>query len=353
MNALPGPTVVVRQADLRDTRECARIEGFVAEHGATPFHRPAWLHAISEGTGQRAFGLVAERNGALEGWLPLTEIRSVLFAPALVSSGFSVGGGPLAEDDATSLLLCRAAEELAQRHAVSSVELRGGPAPDGWQPITGKHATFSRALAEDREAELLAIPRKARAEVRKALKSPLEIVTGRDRAHLDTFYGCYADSVHNLGTPVFPRKLFAAVLEHFGEDADIITARHDGRAVSSVLSLYHNGAVMPYWGGGGFRARELKANERIYFELMDHGRERGCTHYDYGRSKIGSGPYNFKKWQGFEPVPLTYWTWTPPGRTARNIDPTDAGYASSIALWKKIPLSVATRIGPWIARGLG
>ncbi len=100
----------------------------------------------------------------LEGWLPLTEVRSPLFASALVSSAFGVGGGPLADNETTSLLLCRAAEELAQRHAVSSVEIRGGSAPEGWQAITGKHANFSRPLAADREAELLAIPRKARAD---------------------------------------------------------------------------------------------------------------------------------------------------------------------------------------------
>lgn len=346
-------SLVVRQADLHSALECARIEAFVAEHGATPFHRPAWLLAIEEGTGQRSCGLVTERAGAIAGWLPLTEVRSPLFEPALVSSGFGVGGGPLAESGTIANLLCRAAEELAQRRAVGSVELRGGEAPEGWQAITGKHANFSRPLAADREAELEAIPRKARAEVRKCLKSPLEIVSGRDRDHLAAFYRCYAASVHNLGTPVFPRKLFAAVLDHFGEQADIVSALHEGRAMSSVLSLYHDGAVMPFWGGGGSDARALKSNERVYFELMDHGRARGCTRYDYGRSKVGSGAYNFKKWQGFEPEPLTYWSWTRQGGAARNIDPTDQGYSSSIALWKKLPLAVATRIGPFIARGLG
>lgn len=352
MTTAPGPAMFVRLADMHDARESARIEAFVAEHPSTPFHRPAWLQAIEEGTGQRAFGLVAERAGVIAGWLALTEVRSVLFPPALVSGAFGVGGGVLAETDEAGAMLLRAAQEMAQRLSVSSVELRGGTANEGWQPITGKHANFSRPLAEDREAELAAIPRKARAEVRKCLRSPLEMVVGHSD-HLDTFYRCYAESVHNLGTPVFPRKLFAAVLGHFGEDADILTALHEGRGVSSVLSLYHQGAVMPYWGGGGLEARARKSNERIYFELMDHGRARGCTQFDYGRSKVGSGPYNFKKWQGFEPEPLTYWSWTAPGSTARNIDPTDQSYSASIDLWKMLPLSVATRIGPFIARGLG
>ena len=353
MNAPMDHASTVRQVDLRDDAECARIEAFVAEHGATPFHRPAWLKAIEHGTGQRALGIVTERAGTLTGWLPLTEVRSPLFAATLVSSGFGMRGGALAERRKDADALCRAAEELAQRFCATAVELRGGTAPEGWQEITGKHANFKRPLAEDADAELLAIPQKARAEVRKSLRFELEIDIGREPAHQDAFYACYSESVRNLGTPVFPRSLFAAVIEQFGENADILTVRNEGRPVSSVLSLYHDGAVMPYWGGGPFEARKVRANERAYFELMNHGRARGSTHFDYGRSKVGTGPYNFKKWWGFEPEPLVYHSWTAPGETARNIDPTDAGYSARIALWKRLPLPIANLIGPWIARGLG
>ncbi|WP_156494336.1 GNAT family N-acetyltransferase, partial [Erythrobacter sp. HI0019] len=117
--------------------------------------------------------------------------------------------------------------------------------------------------------------------------------------------------------------------------------------------LYHRGTVMPFWGGGTWSARGLRANERMYYELMTHARRRGCTRFDFGRSKTGSGPYAFKKNWGFTPAPLTYHEWSPPGTAPRNIDPTDAGYSAKIALWKRLPLPVANRLGPWIARGLG
>ena len=110
---------------------------------------------------------------------------------------------------------------------------------------------------------------------------------------------------------------------------------------------------MPFWGGGSFAARGLRANERMYFELMCHARRKGCTRFDFGRSKTGSGPFAFKKNWGFEPEPLTYWTWSAEGVEARNIDPTDEGHSAKIELWKKLPLRVANTIGPWIARGLG
>jgi FemAB-related protein (PEP-CTERM system-associated) len=343
----------VRLADLRDPAAVARIEGFVAEQVGSVFHRPAWLAAIERGTGQKALGLVAERAGQLTGWLPLSDVHSPFFGRALVSSGFGVGGGPLAVSEADSLALCRSAEEFALRRSAGSIELRGGTAPPDWRSTATAHCNFSRELAPDDEAELLAIPRKARAEVRKGLGKDFAITAGSSEDDRAAHYAVYAESVRNLGTPVFPRALFDAVLDRFGADADILTVRHEGTPVASVLSLYHRGAVMPYWGGGRFAARALRANEAMYYALMRHARTRGCTRFDFGRSKTGSGPYFFKKNWGFEPEPLTYSSWSAPGVAARNIDPTDEGYSRGIALWKRLPLPLANAIGPLVARGLG
>jgi hypothetical protein len=110
---------------------------------------------------------------------------------------------------------------------------------------------------------------------------------------------------------------------------------------------------MPYWGGGTWDARRLRANDRMYYELMLHARRRGATHFDFGRSKTNSGAYHFKRNWGFEPEPLSYANWTAPGSQKRDADPTSAKHAAQIAVWQRLPLSVANRIGPWIARGLG
>ncbi len=342
----------VSLADLRDPGEVARIEGFVAELRGTPFHRPAWLCAVERGTGQRATGLVAEKGGALTGWLPLSEVHSPIFGRALVSSGFAVGGGPLAANDRVAHRLCRSAQELAARLSCPTVELRGGACPDDWEAVEDKHCGFVAPLAGDDEAQLLAVPRKQRAEIRKSLRNDLEIAIGVSETDRTAHYAIYSESVRNLGTPVFPRSLFDAVLDAFEGRADILTVRHAGRPVASVLSLYHGDTVMPYWGGGIFAARNLRANERMYFELMLHARRRGCELFDFGRSKTGSGPWHYKKNWGFEPEPLTYASWTRDGERARNVDPASEAYSARIQLWKKLPLGLANRLGPPIARGL-
>jgi FemAB-related protein (PEP-CTERM system-associated) len=352
MNAPVKAGTSARAIDLRDSLEVRRIEGFVTEHRASLFHRPAWLQAVAAGTGQRAAGLVSEKLGVVTGWLPLTEVRSALFGKALVSSGFGVGGGILAEDEAAVRALAECAQDYAVRGGFSGIELRGGAIPQGWDAWDDKHCGFERPLAADDEAELTAIPRKARAEVRKGLGFGHRVTIGRGASDLAAHYACYSESVRNLGTPVFPRALFRAMLEAFPDSSDILTVWQGETPLASVLSFYHNGAVMPFWGGGSHAARPARANELMYYELMLHARRQGMTRFDFGRSKTGSGPYSFKKNWGFAPEPLTYGAWTAPGAPPRNIDPTDASYSRKIELWKKLPLPVANTLGPWIARGL-
>ncbi|WP_298813412.1 FemAB family XrtA/PEP-CTERM system-associated protein [uncultured Sphingomonas sp.] len=328
----------------------ARVDAFVRAHPeATPFHLPAWGEAVAAGCGQRAHVLLAEHgDGTLAGVLPLTEMRSPLFGRALVSSGFAVDGGILGETCAIEPL-ASAARELAGRLNCPSIELRGGAHPADWAIDEGSYLGFARDLAASDEAELLAIPRKQRAEVRKALANDLAVEIGRDARALADHYRVYAESVRNLGTPVFPRALFREAVARM--DADVLTVRHAGVPVASVLSLYWNGTVYPYWGGGTDAARGLRANDRMYFALMAHARARGCTRFDFGRSKVGTGAAAFKKNWGFEGRPLSYASWSEGER--REVNPLNPKYALMVRTWKKLPLPLANALGPWISRGLG
>lgn len=343
---LLAPPLGIRAADADDR---ARIDRFVrAAPGGTPFHLPAWAEAVHRGCGQRTHTLLAERaDGNIAGVLPLTHVRSPLFGSALVSCGFAVDGGVLG-DAAAVEPLAAGARALAARLGCSSVELRGGKAPADWAVDDTTYLGFARDLAANDEAELAAVPRKQRAEVRKALAGDLDVVIGRGEAVAE-HHRVYAESVRNLGTPVFPRSLFRAVLS--GMDADILTVRHAGYAVASVLSLYFNNTVYPFWGGGTQAARGLRANDLLYFALMRHARERGCTCFDFGRSKAGTGPAAFKKNWGFQPVPLAYASWSEGAK--RDVNPLNPKYAMMVRTWRKLPLPVANAVGPWISRGLG
>lgn len=344
-------------ANLADRDETARIEAYVARHPqGEAFHRPAWLLGASAGTGNRAVALTVESGESLCGYLPLIEIHSPVFGRMMASSGFGVGGGVLVDRPRLATRLFAALEELCLRQSVPAAELRGGVLPvnrQGWIIKQDSHCGFSWPLAASDEAQLNAIPRKQRAEVRKGLAGDLTVSTGRDARHRAAHYAVYAESVRNLGTPVFPRRLFDQVLDRFVDSADILVVWSGDRPVSAVLSLYHKGAVMPYWGGGTWQARGLRANDRMYYDLMLHARRLGCDRFDFGRSKTDSGAFHFKRNWGFQPEPLSYGIWTAPGAPVRDADPTSSKHAARIALWKRLPLPLANLIGPHIARGLG
>ena len=334
--------------------DAARIACFVDQSAdASAFHRLEWLHAVERACGHTAHVLLAESGGAIAALLPLHAVHSPLFGRALVSTGFAVDGG-IVGDAAHVTALAEAATRLAARLSCGTIELRGGPLPTGagWHVKTDNHAGFVAPLAADDDAQLTAIPRKQRAEVRKGLGLDMAVQIGtsaRDRA---MHYAVYAQSVRNLGTPVFPRALFDAVLDGFGEDAEILTVLHHGEPVASVLSLYHRGAVMPYWGGGVLAARALRANDVMYYRLMCHARTRGCDRFDFGRSKVDSGAYHFKRNWGFAPQALAYASWTADGMAPRDINPLSPRYRARIRLWQKLPLALANRLGPLIANGL-
>jgi FemAB-related protein (PEP-CTERM system-associated) len=344
----------IRTADLRDSGQRAAIEGFVDSNpDAQLFHQPAWAAAVERGCGAGAHYLVAEGEGGIKGLLPLSEVRSRLFGNSMVSVGFGVGGGILADEAQVADALAAEAWRIALRHGCDSVELRGGVLPDGWQRQEGIYADFTAPLGKDDQANLLSIKKRQRAEVRRAEGFGLEFRSGRTDADLDAHYRAYSASVRNHGTPIFPRSLFEAMGDEFGEDSVVVTAWKDGRPLSAIFSFYFKGTVYPFWGGGTAEAREWRANEWLLYRLMCHASRRGCARIDYGRSKLGTGPYAFKKNWGLEPRPLVYAVRTADGARPREMNPLSPKYRLQTALWRKLPLAVANRVGPHIARGLG
>lgn len=339
-----------------DSAGMQAVESWIARRSdATPFHRPAWVGAVARGTGQEALYLLGRGSeGDIRGLLPLHIVHSPIFGRALISSGFAVGGGILADDAHMSRCLADAALALARRRACPTVELRGGRAPGvGWTVKGGLHLAFARPLAKSDEAELLAVPKKHRAELRKGLERGYRVTVGGDARLRDLHYALYRRSVHNLGTPVFPRSLFEEVMDAFGDDAEIMLVSEGDAPLSAVLTLYHAGTCMPYWQGADRNARHARSNEVLYFSLMCHARRRGCRRFDFGRSKVGSGHALWKRTWGFEPEPMEYFEFVETGHPVREANPLSPRFQRQIALWKWLPPAVADWIGPWIARGIG
>ena len=225
----------------------------------------------------------------------------------------------------------------------------GGTGSD-WQARPDLYVTFRKPIDTDNDKNLKAIPRKQRAMVRKGIQNNLRSVANRDAA---TLHGIYAESVRNLGTPVFSRRYFTLLAEVFGNDCDVVTVLDGDTAIAAVMNFYFRDEVLPYYGGGTAAARQRAGNDFMYWEVMRRAADRGCRLFDFGRSKIGTGSHDFKKNWGFVPEPLGYRYMLAPGASIPDHNPLNPKYRLFIAGWKQLPLAVANAIGPSIVRGLG
>jgi FemAB-related protein (PEP-CTERM system-associated) len=317
---------------------------------ATFFHLAGWRRVIERAGGHRTHYLYAHRNGDVTGVLPLAEIRSRLFGRSLVSTPFCVYGGAAANSAADREALETHARRLADRLRVDYLELRNTRSSTGDWSGKDLYVTFRKRIAADDEANLKAVPRKQRAMIRKGIDAGLKAQVDRD---VDTFYRMYSVSVRNLGTPVLAKRFFVALLEEFGDAAEILTVTRNGAPVSSVLSFFFRDEVLPYYGGGTEEAREVKANDFMYWELMRCATKRGVTLFDFGRSKVGTGSYSFKTHWGFEPEVLKYQYHLVRSTEVPDLSPLNPKYRTMIATWKRLPVPVTRLLGPMVARYLG
>ncbi len=295
--------------------------------------------------------LYAEVDGRIEGVLPLAHVKSMLFGNSLVSLPFAVYGGVAAVNADAASALEAEAQRIAQRLGVAHLELRHVEARhDDW-PRQDLYVTFRKAILPEEEANMLAIPRKQRAMVRKGIKNGLRSDID---PRVDRFFALYADNVHRHGTPALPKRYFEALQTQFGDDCEVlIVSGPDGQTLSGVLSFYFRDEVLPYYAGDDESARDLAANDFKYWELMRLSCARGLKVFDYGRSKQGTGSFAFKKNWGFEPAPLHYEYRLYKRDAVPQNNPANAKFRLMIEAWRRMPIGMANWLGPYVVRNLG
>ena len=346
-------SVMVRQLD--SAAEAAWDRFVMAMPAATFFHRAGWATVIEAAFGHATHYSYAERDGAITGVLPLARVKTRLFGDTLISNPFCVYGGPLAADAESEAALVAHAEALLARTGADALEFRHlgatvDEAANDWVEGPALYVTFRKAIEADHDRNMKAIPRKQRAMVRKGIQNGLTSTVGHDARAL---HRIYAESVRNLGTPVFSRRYFQTLMEVFGDAADIVTILDQETPIASVMNFYFRDEVLPYYGGGSAVARARAGNDFLYWETLRRAADRGFARFDFGRSKIGTGSFAFKQNWGFVPEGLHYRFRLKPGASIPDHNPLNPKYRTFIAAWKRLPLPVANMLGPLIVRGIG
>ena len=318
--------------------------------GSSPFHLIAWKRAVEATFGHRPHYLMALRGGGLEGVLPLFEVRGLFGGRALISVPYGVYGGICAASDEARHALLDAASDLARRLRARYVELRHRAEQRMDLPTKALYVTFARPITDSEEDNLNAIPRKQRRMTRQGAKHGLRVEFGLQ--HLGGFYDIYAHSVHHLGSPVFPRPLFAAIAQEFGKECELLTVWKGADMVAGVLTLLHEDQALPYYGGALREALPFAVNDFMYWELLCHVARAGYRVFDFGRSREGTGAYHFKRHWGFEPQPLPYQYVLRAGGEMPNLSPSNPKMRLAVEAWKRLPLPLTKLAGPPITRYL-
>jgi FemAB-related protein (PEP-CTERM system-associated) len=316
----------------------------------TGYHSWSWRGVFARSFGHDSVYLIARRQGqsAIEGILPLTEIRSRLFGRSLTSLPFVNYGGVVADSDEAAQALVAEAIRLARSRACRHVELRHIDRRFGDLPCKEHKVTMRLALQAGMWDRL---DRKVRNQVRKAEKSGLVAVRGGSEL-LGEFYRVFARNMRDLGTPVYGRRFFAEVLAAFPDRARLVVVRLKDRPVAAALTYRTGGTIEVPWASSVRDYNSLCPNHLLYWTVMEAAVAEGGVLLDFGRSTPDEGTYNFKAQWGAKAVPL-HWEYAGlDGGALPDQSPKNPRFRFAIAAWQRLPLWLANAAGPRIVRGI-
>ena len=345
------PTPVTR------TEPSADWDAFVrARPGASIYQLSGWSLLAREVFGHRAFFVEArEPSGALSGILPLVQQKSLLFGSFLTSVPFFNYGGALADASSTVQALMEQGRSLAQELGCRYLEFRdSSPQPGQWRVRTDK-VTLVLDLPADFTALSKQLGSKLRSQVKRAEReSPSARVGGPEL--LSDFYDIFSRTMRDLGTPVYPRRFFAAILERFPNESRLVIVDRAGQPAAAAFLVLANGRAEIPWAACRDDAKAAGFNMRLYWEVLRVVVELGCRQFDFGRSSVDSGTYRFKLQWGAKPQQLYWHRWERGIPAGDDNAPSPAsqgrlmGYAT--AVWKHLPLAVANTLGPLLSPSL-
>jgi FemAB-related protein (PEP-CTERM system-associated) len=315
---------------------------------AAGYHAWDWRRVFTNAFGHEPVYLIARYGQQVAGVLPLVQIKSLLFGNSLTSLPFLNYGGVIADTANAAETLIAAASEQAQARRCKHVELRHVARQFPDLPCkthkVAMHLPLTATIWDD-------LDRKVRNQIRKAEKSGLVAERGGEEL-LGDFYTVFARNMRDLGTPVYSRRLFQEVLRTFPDRAQLHIVRLKDQPVAAGLTYRTASMVQLPWASSIREFNSLCANVLLYWDAIQFAQSTGAGVFDMGRSTLNEGTFKFKAQWGAVPVPLHWEYQLSSAGSLPNVSPANPKFQLAIALWQKLPLGVATRVGPLIVRAI-
>ncbi|MFI4886798.1 MAG: FemAB family XrtA/PEP-CTERM system-associated protein [Steroidobacterales bacterium] len=321
---------------------------------ASIYHLSGWTQIAREVFGHRGLFVEARDSaGSLVGVLPVIHQRSWLLGNFATSMAFFNYGGALAADPLVAQQMMIGAAEAAEKLGCRYLEFRDVQARPGEWVRRSDKVTLRLDLPDTVAALSTRLGSKLRSQVKRAEREGLQCRTGA-ASLLDDFYTVFAENMRDLGTPVYPKRFFEAILERFEQHCQLVIIDSQGEPWAAAFLVFWRGCAEVPWASCRARAKPLGANMKLYWELLSQATTRGCASFDFGRSTVDSGTYRFKQQWGAQPAPLYWYRWERHASGPETSAGTGTGKAMQLAtaIWQRLPLRVASAVGPLISGAL-
>lgn len=319
---------------------------------STVYHLSGWKRIIEDCFGHRTHYLMSENDEQqIDGILPLVHLKSILFGSFMVSMPYFTYGGICSSRPEVGRRLRDEAIAAAQREQAEHVEWRETRLFDTGLAMKTSKVSMRLPLPPDADELWRSFPSKLRSQIRKPQNEGMSARIGR-LDELDAFYRVFSINMRDLGTPVYPKRFFQAVLHGFPDTTWICSVYKDDEPVASGFLVGFKETLEIPWASSLRAYNPLSPNMLLYWGAMQFACDRGFRLFDFGRSTRGSGTYKFKEQWGAEPVPLYWYYWTRDSGTLPELNPTNPRYRAAIAIWKRLPVGLTTLLGPAIVRNL-
>lgn len=330
----------------------AEWDAFAArQDGYTHFHRHGWKDVIERVFRHECLYLAAREDGALTAVLPLVRVRSRLFGHYLVSMPFLNYGGPLGSDRGVGALAAHAVER-ARGEGVRLLEFRSRRALPLELPVSHRKVTVVLDLPDGGPDVLLkAFGAKLRSQVRRPAREGVEVRFGPDQ--VGPFFEVFSRHMRDLGTPTQPRRLFEELAARFPQDVWFGVAWLGNEPIAGGAGFRWGAEFEMTWASALAEHNRIAANMGLYWAFLERAMAEGCRVFNFGRCTPGGGTHRFKLQWGGREEPLYWYQWARSGAGAAATPSPDQGaYAWGPRIWKRLPLGLATALGPRVVRGI-
>ncbi len=346
-----GVNGVVSVTEVRTDDAGKAWDRYVQNHPlASGYHLLAWRRVVEKACGHRTFYLMAtDEHEQVRGVLPLVFLSSRFFGRFLVSMPFFNYGGVLADTSEAQGALLEAAISLAKELTATYIELRHQEFLDVNWPSKQHKVSMRLDLPSNFETLCTTFPSKLRSQIRRAQKEEMTVRIAANEL-LDDFYQIFVRNMRDLGTPVYGRRFFQAILQTFPADTRICVVYLKERPVAAGFMYgFRNKLEIP-WASSDRRYNHLAPNMLLYSSVLEFACREGFRQLDFGRSSAAGGTYRFKEQWGARPVSLHWYYWSSNGRAMSEVDREHSMYSAAIKIWSRLPVALTRIIGPTIVR---